>query len=92
MSTRSLTAVPQTAPSSVEPLTLTAADLLPLLRKLPPAEQKNLALLAWEASVCSRTDGEAYAAAPPTEEEFGIIGQDPMAWEGEGWESFYAPR
>ena len=36
-----------------------------------------------------RTDAEAYAATPPGEDEFSSD-ESALAWEGEGWEEFYA--
>lgn len=71
--------------------TLTADDLLPLVDKLSHDEQVRLARLALAAAARSGDDAEAYRSAPPTDDEFGSD-DDGGAWEGEGWEEFYASR
>ena len=69
---------------------LTAQDLLPLLLKLPHDEQVRLARLALRAASGS-DDAKAYEAAPPPADEFGSD-PDALAWDGDDWEEFYAPR
>ena len=65
---------------------LTAQDLWPLLRKLPHDEQLCLAKLAlYAASGGGREEARAYQAAPPAADEFSIA-DNPLAWEGEGWD------
>jgi hypothetical protein len=59
---------------------LTASDFWPLILKLPHDERVRLAKLA-----------AAYAAAPPGPEEFSS-NDEPLAWEGQGWEEFGVPR
>jgi hypothetical protein len=67
---------------------LTARDLWPLLLKLPHDEQLRLAKLAlYAASGGGREDARAYQAAPPAEDEFSIA-DNPLAWEGEGWDEY----
>jgi len=67
---------------------LTAQDLWPLLLKLPHDEQLRLAKLAlYAASGGGREDARAYQAAPPAENEFAIA-DNPLAWEGEGWDKY----
>jgi hypothetical protein len=66
---------------------LTAADLLPLVLKLPPDERVSLAKLALRTAATD--DGVAYRSAPPEPGEFSSD-EDPLAWEGEGWEEFSA--
>lgn len=70
---------------------LTAQDLWPLVKKLPPEEQLRLARLALSAATSGRTDEQAYRAMPPTAAEFSSE-DDPLAWEGGGWEAFDAAR
>lgn len=69
---------------------LTARDLLPLLEKLPPEEQLRLAKWAYRAATGAQ-ESDAYRAMPPTPDEFSSE-EDPLAWEGEGWDAFRAPR
>ena len=68
---------------------LSAVDLWPIAKKLPRDEQVQLAKLLLRGTAAQRTDAEAYAAAPPNEDEFSSD-EDALAWEGEGWEEFYA--
>ena len=68
---------------------LSAIDLWPIAKKLPRDEQVQLAKLLLRGAVAPRTDAEAYAAAPPGEDEFSSA-EDALGWEGEGWEEFYA--
>jgi hypothetical protein len=71
---------------------LAAVDVWPIAKKLPRDEQLQLArLLLRQAATSLAADGEAYAAAPPGEEEF-TSDEDVLDWEGEGWEEFYATR
>lgn len=70
---------------------ITAADLWPIIQKLSTEELVRLARLAMRAAVLTGGDAEAYRAAPPSEAEFGSD-EDALAWEGSGWEEFYAPR
>ncbi|MBM4344071.1 MAG: hypothetical protein FJ100_11950 [Deltaproteobacteria bacterium] len=74
------------------PLPLTAADLMPLVSKLSPAERARLGALV---AACGNptTDADRYAQTPANPEEFQAQdGEDPLAWDGHGWEEFYAPR
>jgi hypothetical protein len=67
---------------------LTAQDLWPLLLKLPHDEQVRLAKLALHAAAGGgRADVRAYQSAPPAADEFSVT-DDPMAWEGEGWDEY----
>ena len=67
---------------------LTARDLWPLLLKLPHDEQLRLAKLAFHAaSGRGLDDNRAYQAAPPSADEFSIA-DDPLTWEGEGWDEY----
>jgi hypothetical protein len=66
---------------------LTAHDLWPLVLKLPHDERVRLAKLALKAAATD--DAAAYRAAAPDPDEFGSD-EDPLAWEGEGWEEFSA--
>lgn len=66
---------------------LSAADLLPLLLKLPPGERLKLARLALRAALVT-DDASAYRAFPPSEDEF-CIGEDLLAWQPEDWSEFY---
>jgi len=68
---------------------LSAVDLWPIAKKLPRDEQLQLARLLLGGAPTPRTDAEAYAAAPPSAEEFSSD-EDALACEGEGWEAFYA--
>ena len=68
---------------------LTARDFWPLVLKLPHDERIRLAKLALKAAATD--DAAAYRAAPTDADEFGSD-EDPLAWEGEGWEAAGAPR
>jgi len=69
---------------------LQAQDLLPLIERLSHEEQLRLARLALRAAT-DGSDAAAYEAAPPRAEEFSSD-EDPLAWDGEGWENVDAPR
>lgn len=63
----------------------TAEDFLPLLLSLSHHERVRLVrLLVQQTTTC---DAEAYALMPPGEDEFSSD-EEPLAWEGEGWEEF----
>jgi hypothetical protein len=70
---------------------LTASDFWPLILKLPHDERVRLAKLALRAAATADASAEAYAAAPPTPDEF-ASDDELLAWEGQGWEAFGAPR
>jgi hypothetical protein len=70
---------------------LTARDLWPLVLKLNREERVSLAKLALRAAGDEVGEVSAYRSSPPREEEFGST-DDALAWEGEGWEEFSAPR
>jgi hypothetical protein len=71
---------------------LTAHDLWPLVQKLSRDEQVRLARLALHAAAATPGgDLAAYQAAPSTAEEFGADGDDPLAWESDGWDDVDAP-
>jgi hypothetical protein len=70
---------------------LTASDFWPLILKLPHSERVRLAKLALRAAAHEDSSGAAYAAAPPAPDEFSSD-DEPLAWEGQGWEEFGAPR
>jgi hypothetical protein len=66
---------------------LTAQDLWPLVLKLPHDERIRLARLALKAAA---TDvAAAYQTAPTDAAEFGSD-DEPLSWEGEGWDEFSA--
>jgi len=66
---------------------LTAHDLWPLVLKLPHDERIRLAKLALSAAATD--DAAAYRAAPTDATEFGSD-DEPLSWEGDGWEEFSA--
>lgn len=66
---------------------LTARDIWPLVLKLPHNERVRLAKLALRAAATD--DAATYRAAPEGADEFASE-EDPLAWEGEGWEEFSA--
>ncbi|MBX3219208.1 MAG: hypothetical protein KF795_01735 [Labilithrix sp.] len=68
---------------------LTARDFWPLLLKLPHDERIRLARLALRAAATEHEDAASYASAAASEDEFGSD-EEPLAWEGEGWEEFIA--
>jgi len=71
---------------------LKAEDLLPLVQRLPASEQILLAKLALRAAATDgELDGERYASHPPEAGEFDSE-DDPLAWDGAGWDEFDAPR
>jgi len=51
----------------------------------------RLAKLALRAVATDDSSTGAYAAAPPTPDEFSSD-DEPLVWEGQGWEEFGAPR
>lgn len=63
---------------------MTLDEILPLVARLAPGDRLRLLRLISGASG-AEPDG-AYAEAPPSAEEFSVDGEDPLAWEGEGWE------
>lgn len=69
---------------------LTANDFWPLILKLPHDERVRLAKLALRAAASDDSSAD-YAGAPPAPEEFSSD-DEPLAWEGQGWEEFSAPR
>jgi hypothetical protein len=70
---------------------LTASDFWPLILKLPHDERVRLAKLALRAAAHDDSSAAAYTAAPPGPDEFSSD-DEPLAWEGQGWEEFGAPR
>jgi hypothetical protein len=62
---------------------LTADDLWPLVLKLPHDERVRLAKLTLKAAATNEVAADE--AAPPDAAEFGSD-DDPLAWEGEGWD------
>jgi hypothetical protein len=62
---------------------LTADDILPLVACLTPQERVRLLRLI-KAPLGS--DAAAYSSVPPTADEFSAD-DDPLAWDGEGWEN-----
>ncbi len=66
---------------------ITAQDLLPLVLKLSREERVRLARMAFSAAATdARADVASYAAQPVKPDEFGQAGEDPLAWDAEGWE------
>jgi hypothetical protein len=63
---------------------LTADDILPLVACLSPKERVRLLRLI--SLRPGEDEGNAYRVLPPTQEEFSSD-EEPLAWEGEGWES-----
>ena len=70
---------------------LAASDFWPLILKLPHDERVRLAKLALRAASHDDSSAGAYAAAPPAPDEFSSD-DEPLAWEGQGWEEFGASR
>ena len=70
---------------------LTASDFWPLILKLPHEERVRLAKLALRAAAHDDSAAAAYGAAPPSPDELSSD-EEPLAWEGQGWEEFGAPR
>ena len=64
-----------------------AEDLLPLVQELSHEEWVRLTKLVLRSP--NQSDAEAYRKHPPSQNEFSDA-DDPLAWEGEGWEEFYA--
>lgn len=65
------------------PKPLTADDIIPLVACLTPRERARLLRLIGSRSV---SDAAAYEALPPAPDEFSANGEDPLAWDAEGWE------
>jgi hypothetical protein len=68
---------------------LSAHDLWPIAKKLRREEQLRLARRLLQEAAARRTDADAYTALPPGGDELSSA-EDALAWEGEGWEEFYA--
>ena len=68
---------------------LSAIDLWPIAKKLPRHEQVQLAKLLLSGAATAGNDAAAYLAEPPGPDEF-ASDVDPLGWDGEGWEEFYA--
>jgi hypothetical protein len=68
---------------------LTARDFWPLILKLPHDERVRLAKLALRAAAQNDSAATAYGAALPAPDEFSSD-DEPLAWEGQGWEQFGA--
>ena len=64
---------------------MTVDDILPLVANLTPQERARLLKLI--SSRASSEAAAAYSAVPPGENEFSTD-EEPLAWEGEGWEKF----
>lgn len=68
---------------------ITAQDLFPLVLKLSRQERIRLARMAFSSAAQDvPTDADAYKAQPVNPNEFGQAGDDPLAWDAEGWEEF----
>jgi hypothetical protein len=65
--------------------TLTADDGLPIVASLTPQERARLFQLIAASSAMRPTS--LYRALPPAREEFSTD-EEPLAWEGEGWDDF----
>ncbi len=71
---------------------LTAQDLWPLVTKLSHDEQVRLAKLAlMAASRVPADDVLQYASSPSGGQEFSDS-EDPLGWDGEGWDEVDASR
>ena len=70
---------------------LTAQDVWPLVRELPPSERLRLLAMA-SALDAPDPPGDAtrYAATPVQAGELDADDSG-LAWEAEGWDEFYAP-
>lgn len=64
---------------------ITADDILPLIAGLPTHERVRLIRLI--TGIPYRDGGAVYAVVPPNDTEFSSE-EDPLAWEGDGWEEF----
>jgi len=62
---------------------LTVEDLVPLVAALTPEERTRLLRLIVRPQ---SDDDPLYRAMPPAKEEFSSD-EDPLSWEGEGWEN-----
>ncbi len=66
---------------------ITAQDLFPLVLKLSRPERVRLARMAFSsAAQDEQADAAAYMAQPVKPDEFGQAGDEPLAWDAEGWE------
>jgi hypothetical protein len=61
---------------------LTADDILPLVDSLPPQERVRLQRLIARPE---GGDASVYRSLPPSHDEFSA-GDEPLAWDSEGWE------
>ncbi|MEZ5351911.1 MAG: hypothetical protein R2762_04690 [Bryobacteraceae bacterium] len=62
---------------------LTVEEIVPLVEALPPRERARLFRLITKLRP---DDSSIYSAIPPMREEFSG-GEDPLSWDGEGWEN-----
>ena len=67
---------------------LSVDDVWPIAKKLPRDQKERLAKRLLRELATPQTDAEAYATAPPRDDEFSSD-DGALAWEGEGWEEFY---
>jgi hypothetical protein len=61
----------------------TVEEIVPLVEALSPIERARLLRLL---AVTGTDDASVYSATPPSAEEFSVD-EDPLAWDGEGWEN-----
>jgi hypothetical protein len=70
---------------------LTAQDVWPLVRELPPAERLRLLAMA-SALGAHDPPGDATRYAAALVQAGALDAEDSgLAWEPEGWDEFYAP-
>lgn len=65
------------------PEPFTVEQIVPLVDALTPEERVRLLHLIARSR---KQEAPVYAAVPPTADEFSTD-EEPLAWEGEGWEN-----
>jgi hypothetical protein len=65
---------------------ITPDDIIPLIASL--TTQERVRLIRMISGQPRADDAAVYGAAPTSENKFGGD-EEPLAWEGEGWETFY---
>lgn len=61
---------------------LTVEEIVPLVEALAPLERSRLLRLITKFP---NDDATMYELIPPARDEF-FVKEDPLAWDGEGWE------
>jgi hypothetical protein len=67
-------------------MAVTAKDLWPLVEKMSPEERVRLARMALSVLAAGDVDAATYGHLPVKADEAGGDVDEPLAWDGEGWD------